>query len=168
MFETLPINIIGALILLALGIIMMLADAELGTGIISIMGTVCTFLAALVLIPTQAPPQNQEFVMLVRNVILACSIVTAGFFLFVSYKAYEAKLLRDRVGINSIVGEKGVAKTELKPKGVVNVRGELWSAVAEGGEHVAEGEEVEVVGYEGITLIVRPVGKRGAVKWGPG
>ncbi|MEM1659039.1 MAG: NfeD family protein [Candidatus Jordarchaeales archaeon] len=161
------LNIIGSLILLALGVILMLADAELGTGLVSLIGAVCAFMAVVILIPTQTPPQNQDFVILVRNVMLACSIVATGFFLFVSYKAYEAKRLRDKVGIDSIVGERGVAKTELKPKGVVNVKGELWSAVTESGEQVAEGEEVEVVGYEGITLIVRPVGRRTALKWKP-
>lgn len=160
------LSFIGSLALFALGVILMLADAKLGTGIVSLMGTACTFIAVIVLIPVQAPPENIAFVTTARNVMLACGIVATGFFLFVSYKAYEAKGLREKVGMSSVVGERGVAKTELKPQGVVNVGGELWSAKTEGGEYVAKGEEVEVVGYEGVTLIVRPVsGGEAPSKW---
>ncbi|MBS7288705.1 MAG: hypothetical protein KIH01_08205 [Candidatus Freyarchaeota archaeon] len=156
-----------SLALFALGAVLMLADAELETGIVSLAGAACTFMAVIVLIPVQAPPENLAFVTTVRNVMLACGVVTTGFFLFVSYKAYEAKRLREKVGMSSLVGERGVAKTELKPRGVVNVKGELWSAITEGDHYVAKGEEVEVVGYDGVMLIVRPTSRGGEApsKW---
>ncbi len=164
------LNVIGSLVLFALGVVLMLADVKLGTGLVSLMGTACTFMAVIVLIPVEAPPENQEFVVIIRNVMMACGVVAAGFFTFVSYKAYEAKRLRKKVDISSVVGEKGVAKTDINPRGVVNVGGELWSAIAEGKEYIAKGEEVEVVGYEGITLMVRKIeeDKGGKVfKWRP-
>ncbi len=162
------LNVVGAIVLFALGATLMLADAKLGTGLVSLMGAACTFIAILVLIPVEAPPENWEFVTTVRNVMLACSIVATGFFLFVSYKAYEAKRLRKRLDTSNLIGMKGVVKADLDPRGVVNVGGELWSAVAERGEYIAVGEEVEVVGYEGITLIVRRLGGEDEpVKWYP-
>ncbi|MBS7248269.1 MAG: NfeD family protein [Candidatus Jordarchaeales archaeon] len=171
MIEGWLINVIGALALFALGVVLMLADVKLGTGLVSLMGTACTFMAVVILAPLQAPPEKQEFVLMIRNVIMACGIVAAGFFAFVSYKAYEAKKLKKKVDISTLVGERGVAKTDINPRGVVNVGGELWSAIIEGEDYIAKGEEVEVAGYDGITLIVRPSrrgeGEKATFKWRP-
>lgn len=49
---------------------------------------------------------------------------------------------------------RGVARSDLKPRGKVFVRGELWRAQAR--HPVAAGEAVEVVDVQGLTLWVRP------------
>jgi membrane-bound serine protease (ClpP class) len=43
----------------------------------------------------------------------------------------------------------------VRPDGHVAVRGELWEARSEDGEPLEPGEEVEVVGLEGLALVVR-------------
>jgi membrane protein implicated in regulation of membrane protease activity len=56
-----------------------------------------------------------------------------------------------------LVGRLGTAREPLRPKGYVELRGELWLAeVVAGVGPVGAGDEVRVVAVEGLTLRVRP------------
>lgn len=57
-------------------------------------------------------------------------------------------------GAEGMLARRGVARSDLNPRGKVFVRGEVWRAVAP--EPVARNEEIEVVAVEGLTLRVRP------------
>jgi membrane-bound serine protease (ClpP class) len=63
-----------------------------------------------------------------------------------------------KLGERELVGMRGVASTGLAPSGTVALRGELWSADAEG--EIALGESVEVIEVDGMRLRVRRVSKR--------
>jgi membrane-bound serine protease (ClpP class) len=56
----------------------------------------------------------------------------------------------------SMVGTSGKAASTLAPEGMVRIKGELWVATSAEGD-VAVGEEVEVVGEDGLKLFVRKV-----------
>jgi membrane-bound serine protease (ClpP class) len=56
-------------------------------------------------------------------------------------------------GRESLVGASGTAVSDLSPRGLVQVRGELWTAVAQGGP-IRKGDEVRAVGIEGLSLKV--------------
>ena len=58
----------------------------------------------------------------------------------------------------SMIGEHGIAKEQLAPKGYVQVRGELWRAeIIDGGPAIEMGQPVKIVKMEGLTLLVEPV-----------
>jgi membrane-bound serine protease (ClpP class) len=61
-----------------------------------------------------------------------------------------------KAGVPSIIGEKGSVVSFLNPEGQVKIRGELWGAIADEGE-IEAGEEVEVVGQNGLKLTVRKI-----------
>jgi membrane-bound ClpP family serine protease len=62
---------------------------------------------------------------------------------------------RARTGREGMVGLRGVARSDLAPRGKVFVRGELWDAVAD--DPVPASQPVEVVDLDGLTLVVRPL-----------
>lgn len=62
------------------------------------------------------------------------------------------------VGGAALVGKQAVARTPLAPAGVVFVQGERWQAVLDEGA-AAEGDRVEIVAAEGLTLRVKRVGQ---------
>jgi membrane-bound ClpP family serine protease len=63
-----------------------------------------------------------------------------------------------RMGLESMAGRAGVARSDLRPNGLVQVGGEQWSAeLAPGEEPLARGDRVEVVGTQGLKLVVRKV-----------
>ena len=55
-------------------------------------------------------------------------------------------------GAEAMIGKRAAVVTECRPKGTVQLRGELWEARCEGG--AASGETVRVESVEGLTLIV--------------
>ena len=81
-------------------------------------------------------------------VSLALGIVEAGFW---------QRTVRGRrvgVGAETMIGARGTVVRPLRPTGQVRVAGELWEATSESGAD--PGEEVTVVGRDGLTLVVEP------------
>jgi len=58
-------------------------------------------------------------------------------------------------GLTTMLGRRGEVARALAPEGLVRINGELWAATSVAGD-VACGEEVVVVGQEGLRLAVRP------------
>lgn len=87
--------------------------------------------------------------------------VVGSFAAFAGLAAYAVgRVLRkpSRLGEGELIGMRGVASTPLAPSGTVALRGELWSADADG--EIAQGEPVEVVQIEGMRLRVRRAARR--------
>jgi membrane-bound serine protease (ClpP class) len=57
-------------------------------------------------------------------------------------------------GAETLIGSRGTVVRALRPTGQVRVSGELWEATSESGAD--PGEEVTVVGRDGLTLVVEP------------
>lgn len=63
---------------------------------------------------------------------------------------------RTTTGIEKLVGETGVVKRALAPKGLVLVGSELWkAAVAPGAREIEPGRRVRIESARGMVLIVR-------------
>ena len=58
------------------------------------------------------------------------------------------------VGLPDMVGGQGRVVSPLAPEGLVRIKGELWESKSDG-RRIKAGEEVTVVGQEGLKLIVR-------------
>ena len=58
------------------------------------------------------------------------------------------------VGLPTMVGSKGKVASALTPEGMVRIKGELWGATSDTG-NIDAGEAVEVVGEDGLKLVVR-------------
>ena len=85
-------------------------------------------------------------------VALAIAGTFSAFFGLALAKALQIRRRPAAVGPNLIVGTHG----QVRRGGLVSVRGELWQARSEDGEPLDPGEEVDVVGVDGLELIVRP------------
>jgi len=75
-------------------------------------------------------------------------IVETGLFIWWS------KRMRAKVGVDSMVGKRGVTVSDLWPVGQVKVSGEIWKARCEAGCDV--GTDVVVRAIDGLTLEVEP------------
>ncbi len=71
------------------------------------------------------------------------------------YVGVKAQFIRIKTGKEALIGAKGIATTDLQPKGEVRVMGEFWEATVKDGE-VATGQAIEVVGMDGMLLVVKP------------
>jgi membrane-bound ClpP family serine protease len=88
---------------------------------------------------------------------LAVTLLIIGAILaWIFYIGVKAQYSKVKTGKEALIGAKGVATTDLKPKGEVRVMGEFWQATAKD-TTIASGQAVEVVGMEGMFLVVKPV-----------
>ncbi len=67
--------------------------------------------------------------------------------------------IKPRVATENIIGSQGTVTKPLAPEGYVKVQGVLWKAKCNESE-LAEGQEVEVIGLEGLRLVVKPINER--------
>ncbi len=123
---------------------------------LTFIAAACIVIAVLLLLSAF---QGASYYGVTPQAQLALAIVTlivAAIIFWIIYKAAQAKLSKIKTGKEALIGSVGVAVTDLKPKGEIRVLGEFWQATAKE-EWIKNGEKVEVVGMEGMLLIVRPV-----------
>jgi len=70
------------------------------------------------------------------------------------YAGVKAQFRRVKTGKEALIGARGVATSDLKPKGEVRVMGEFWEATAKD-TTITAGQAVEVVSMEGVYLVVK-------------
>jgi membrane-bound ClpP family serine protease len=86
--------------------------------------------------------------------IIIFLVLLFGTTVFIMHKAVIPALHRRKaIGSEGMIGLKGRVTEPLTPVGTVRVGDEYWRAKSVG-ENVAVGEEVEIVGLEGLTLRV--------------
>ncbi len=147
-FQMLPVNYAG-IALIVLGIIMFIAEIKVTSyGMLSIGGVISLLLGSIMLIESPAEYLRISF----WNFILPVVLVSAGFFLFALTMAVRAHRRRPTTGKEGLIGERGFAKTDLRPEGLVEIRGELWNAESE--QEIKAGDEVKVVGLKGMKVKV--------------
>ena len=87
--------------------------------------------------------------------VLVVLMVVWGVLSIFSYRAGSRALMRKPVvGLPAMLDSKGRVVSSLTPKGVIKVGSELWEATS-AGRRIKAGEEVTVVGQDGLKLIVR-------------
>lgn len=146
--QTLPVNYAGIALIL-LGIVLFIAEIKVVSyGMLAVGGVVSMVLGSLILFPSPEP-----YLRLSWEVIAAMVGVTAVFFAVVITKVIQAHRERPITGVEGMIGELGVADTDLAPEGKVVLRGEYWNASSE--QPVQKGEKVRVVGVTGLRLTVR-------------
>jgi membrane-bound serine protease (ClpP class) len=86
--------------------------------------------------------------------LIGALVVLSAFFVVVALPAaLGARRIAVRTGIASLVGNSGVAESDLAPSGKVRIEGEVWSAECDE-EPIHRGERVLVLGATGVTLHV--------------
>lgn len=148
-FAILPLNTAG-LVLIALGIILLIADAMLPSYGLLTLGGIGTFgLGSFMLFDTGSP----EFAISMR--ILAGGIIaTSGFFIFLvrtGVKALKKPFVSGPEGL--LVGKVVPARTDINPEGKIFAQGAWWTAYTEG-QPIKKDEMVRVVAMRGLKVIV--------------
>jgi membrane-bound serine protease (ClpP class) len=147
----LPINWIGAALLI-LGAVLLVLEAKFTShGVLGVGGTVSMVLGALLLI--NGPPEVRIRLSTALAVTVPFGLITV-FLMTLALKARANKSVMSDGGLMDEIGE---ARTALAPAGKVFVHGEYWDAVAS--STVESGAAVRVVGMDGLRLRVEPLPK---------
>jgi membrane-bound ClpP family serine protease len=90
---------------------------------------------------------------------IASVIALVAFFAiagWILYAIVRAQYSRVKTGKEALIGSKGVATSDLDPKGEIRVMGEFWQAMVPNGP-IKRGQKIEVVGLNGMFLMVRSI-----------
>ncbi len=149
MAAILPVNLAG-LSLIGLAVLLFIIDIFAPThGVLTFGGIVSFFLGALLLFD-----RSSAFRLSLAYIIPA-TLLTAAFFVFVVGAGVRAQFLPIRAGKETLLGRVVPALAGIDVNGGrVFVEGEYWNAVSD--QPIAAGQEVEVVGLNGLTLKVKP------------
>ncbi|UCD10803.1 MAG: nodulation protein NfeD [Nitrospinaceae bacterium] len=145
--QTLPINYAGLLLIL-LGAVLFIAEINvMSYGLLSVGGVLSILLGSLMLVESDDPAMQISKSVLIPTLLFSV-VVAAG----AVYLAGKSSRRRPVSGAEGLIGECGVAKTALTPRGTVMVHGELWSA--ESDVPIEAGETVVVRALKGLSLHV--------------
>ena len=105
-------------------------------------------------------PELSDLTVSFWSVLLPTVLGMSVFAALVVFSVGRSMMVEPSVGVDEIIGLVGRAASSLDPKGKVFVRGEYWNVEVDGvdSESIADGEAVEVVAVEGLTLRVRRAG----------
>ena len=145
------------LLLIVAGAVMLMLELFLPGMIAGIGGAIC-LVAAVVVAFLHTPHGWSVF----AGVLLGGTAATMAWFAWVP-RSFVGKrfVVEETIGDANepdleLVGQEGVARTDLRPAGIATINGRRLDVVAEGGM-VEKGTEVKVVEVDGVRVVVRPV-----------
>ncbi|KAF5429154.1 membrane-bound serine protease (ClpP class) [Candidatus Methanophagaceae archaeon] len=148
------VNMFGVL-LLVIAVILFIAEALTPTfGILTVGGVVCLIIGALIL-PKEPLLFDPEWFRGFLLTILGIAAASAVFFIFALGAVLKLRKRSIKVGGEELIGQVTKADTEItEEKGTIKIHGEIWNARTQADE-IEEGEKVEIVAREGLTLFVK-------------
>jgi membrane-bound serine protease (ClpP class) len=154
-FGIIGINVAAALLFI-LGIILTLIEIKTHIGVFALAGIGMIILGSFLAFPLPGwELLSVKAVESARQTLISVALVMSGIFGFVVYKVAQARRMKVKAGPEQLMGQAGKAISPLEPRGEVSVEGQIWRAETIG-DHVKQGEQVEVVGREGLILRVKP------------
>ena len=154
-FGIIGINIAAALLFL-LGIILTLIEIKTHIGVFALAGIAMIVLGSFLAFPLPGWELiSARAVESARTTLISVALVMSAIFGFVVYKVAEARRMKVKAGPEQLIGKTGVTTSELVPRGEVKIEGQIWRAETVG-DHIKQGEPVEVVSREGLILRVKP------------
>ncbi len=137
-FQILPINYVGLmLILLAIGLFILEIKIQ-SYGILTVGGITAMVIGSIMLIDTTIPELRPSL-----KIIIPVAAGLSLIFIFLIVIAIRSQMNKVHTGKEGLVGEIGMAQSDLKPEGKVFVHGELWNAEAT--ENIKKGTKVKVL-----------------------
>jgi len=152
--QMLPVSLTG-LTLIVLAIILFVLEIKVPShGALTLGGVLSMFIGSIMLIDSPLPFMKVSLAVIVPSVIF-----TALFFLFAVGAGLRAQRRPVSTGTSGILGERGVAKSDVHAEGTVFVHGEYWNAWSDA--PIASGARVTVLEVDGMRLKVEaaPGGK---------
>ncbi|MCK4741381.1 MAG: nodulation protein NfeD, partial [Anaerolineales bacterium] len=156
----LPVNWFGLIFIITAFVLFILEIKAPTHGALTVAGLASFIIGFLVLFNS---PTTPSFWRVSVPLVVGTGVAIAIGFVTLLTFVIRAQLRPVEVGAESLVGRTAEARSDLSPGGMVQVAGELWSAILENDEdEITSGERVDIIGVDGIRLRVRPWEKKGS------
>ena len=148
--SVLPINWLGAALLILSFALFVLEAKFASHGILGIGGAISMVLGAVMLVNSPIPEMRVHW-----GTAIALAVPFSAITVFLLSLIMRSRRSKVVTGSEGMIGETGSAVTELAPAGKVFVRGEYWDAVSL--RPACAGTRVRVTAIDKLTLTVEPV-----------
>jgi len=150
-FQILPFNYAGV-VLLVLAVGLFIAEVYISSyGLLTTGGVISFALGALLLFDTPDSDVRVGY-----GVVFASTAAIVLFFGYILFYLVKAQKLKPLAGMEGIIGEEGVAASDIGEDGKIYVMGEYWDAVSD--EPISSGDKIKVVeSKKGFKLKVQKV-----------
>lgn len=149
-FNLLPIRHTAVLLLVAAFVLILLEARFTSHGMLALTGVACLIFGLATLVDSPAPELRVHWA-----TAIAAGLAFGGISTVVAWIALRARRNKRLTGPQAMLGRAAVAITPLAPAGQVEVRGEIWQAVASHPESpIPAGSAVIVEAIDGLTLTV--------------
>ncbi|PLX93646.1 MAG: serine protease [Desulfuromonas sp.] len=151
--QTLPVNFVGVLLILLSLVLFVLEVKVVSYGMLSVGGIVAMSIGSLMLIDSSDP-----YMQISRAVIAATVTCSAAFFLLATWMVVRTQRRTFFSGVEGMIGETGMAVSDIGEDGKVFVHGEYWQATSQ--DEIAAGSQIEITAVtDGLVLKVRRLNK---------
>jgi membrane-bound serine protease (ClpP class) len=146
--QLLPINYTG-LAFMIFGVALLVGEAFFPSfGVLGVGGIVSLAFGSLLLFDTPTSDFGVD-----RSIVFTAVATLGSFVLAVSYLVFRSHKAKPALGVEGLIGEVGVVREKLAPRGTVFVHGEHWKA--EANDQIEPGDKVEVIGIDRMVLRVK-------------
>jgi membrane-bound serine protease (ClpP class) len=145
--QVLPVNYVG-LLLIILSVVLFILELKVSSfGLLSVGAIISLTLGSIMLFDTHEAAMRVSW-----SVIIPTVTAVSAFFVFALGLVVKAWLKKPRTGQQGLMGEIGIAATDINPLGKVSVHGEYWNARAD--LPVAKGDYVRVIKVKDLSVVV--------------
>jgi membrane-bound serine protease (ClpP class) len=148
--SVLPINWLGAGLLLLAFSLFVLEAKFTSHGVLAVGGAVSMVLGAVMLVDSPMPELRIHWI-----TAIALALPFTAITVFLLSLAIRARRTKVETGVEGMIGELGSAVTDLSPAGKVFVHGEYWDAVSS--RPAPAGARVRVTAINQLKLTVEPM-----------
>jgi membrane-bound serine protease (ClpP class) len=149
-FNMLPVNWAGAALILLAIVLFVLEATVTSHGILALGGIVAMIAGGLMLVEGPIPQLRIRF-----STTLAVALPLALITVVLVRLVYLSHRRKSVTGEQGMVGEEGMAKTNIHSDGKVLVHGEYWNASSD--RPIPAGARVRVVRVQGLKIEVEPI-----------
>jgi len=147
--QVLPVNYVGILLMI-LAVILFIAEIKVVSyGLLSVGGIVSLTLGSVMLFES-----GEDAMRVSWSIIVPTVAAVSAFFIFALGLVVRAWMRQPLTGTQGLVGELGVAVTDIDKEGKVAIHGEYWNARSD--QRIPKGSKVRVASVEGLHIKVTP------------
>ncbi len=151
--HTLPINYAGLALIIFSVILFVLEIKVVSHGILSVGGVISLILGSVMLFDVDA---FGEIFRISWEIITTVVVLTILFFTFAITLGIRAQKRKPATGAEGIIGEIGIAISDIDPFGEVRVHGEIWESESISGK-IEQGRNVKVESISNLKLKVSKI-----------
>lgn len=149
----LPIRHTAVLLLLAALLLTVLEAKFASHGALAVAGVACLIFGLATLVDSPTPELRVHL-----GTAIGAGVGFGSISAFLAWVALRARRNKRLLGAQAMIGRMALTLTDLAPVGQVEVRGEIWQAIARENAPIAAGAAVVVDSIDGLTLTVSRAG----------